>query len=336
MIEIPVVSAHALQRLILLVAMSSVTWSGTGVAQNASSTYPSRPVTVVLPFPAGGPVDNEARLYTQKLSQDFARPFVLDFKAGAGSTIGVAYVAKAPPDGYTLLVTNSSFSIAPAFYPNLPYDPIRDLAPISMMSKRTTLLLASPNLPFSTVPEYIAYVRSHPNQINMATVGAGSALHLAGAWLHSATDTKVTFVHYKGAGPVYLDLIAGRVQVAFITLSSAMPYIKSGKLKLLGLASLERSSLLPDIPTIAEQVSPGFEYSSWMGFSAPGATPADFINKLSSQMARIARSPELVQKLAPEGTILIGSTPEQFRQHIVTETARWRKLVQDTGMKLEE
>ena len=146
---------RAWPRLILFGIMGAVIWPNAGLGQGASFAYPSRPVTVVLPFPAGGPVDSEARRYTQKLSQDFARPFVLDFKAGAGSTIGVAYVAKAAPDGYTLLVTNSSFSIAPAFYPNLPYDPIRDLAPISMMSKRTTLLLASPSLSFSTVPEYI-------------------------------------------------------------------------------------------------------------------------------------------------------------------------------------
>ena len=325
---------HIAQRLMKFAVLATVMLPGTALAQGAAASYPSKLVTVVLPFPAGGPVDNEVRLYTQKLSQDFARPFVMDFKVGAGTTIGIGHVAKAAPDGYTLLVTNSSFTITPAFYSNLPYDSLKDLAPISLMSKRTTWLLANPSMPFSNIPEYIAYVRAHPNEINMATVGAGGALHLSGAWLHSATNSKVTFIHYKGAGPLYLDLISGRVHVTFITLSSSQPYVKSGKLKVLGLSSLERSPLAPDIPTIAEQVLPGFEYSSWIGFSAPAATPAEIINKLSTQLARVARAPEITQKLAPEGTVSIGSTPEQFRDYIATETTRWRKLVQDTGIKL--
>ena len=301
-----------------------------------SASYPSKPVTLIAPFPAGGPVDTEVRLYTQRLAQGLGQPFVVDARPGAGTTIGTNYVAKAPADGYTLLVTNSSFSISPAFYPDLPYDPLKDIAPISLMSKRSTALFAAASAPFNNVKEYIAHVRAHPDAINMGTVGAGGALHLSGAWLHSATNTKVTFVHYKGAGPLFIDMFAGRTQVAFVTLSSTLPHVKAGKLKILAMSTTERSPLLPDMPTIAEQLVPGFEYSSWIGIAAPAAVSPEILGKLNAELVKTAKAPEVVEKLVPQGTLLIGSTPAFFRQYIATEMSRWKKLVTELGIKPEE
>lgn len=305
------------------------------LACSQAPNWPAKPVTLITPFPAGGPVDAEVRLYTLKLNQALGQPFILDAKPGAGTTIGTAYVAKSASDGYTLLVTNSSFSITPAFYPDLPYDPLRDIAPISLMSKRSTGLFAAASAPFGTLAAYLAHARAHPGEINMGTVGAGGALHLSGAWLHSATGTEVTFVHYKGAGPMYIDMFAGRTQAAFVGLSSALPYLKAGKLKLLAIANLERSPLMPAVPTVAEQVVPGFEYSSWIGIAGPAAIPPAVLEKINAEFVKVARAPDIAEKLAPSGTMLVGSTPALFRQYLAQEINRWKKLVSELGIKAE-
>lgn len=323
-------------RLIPYVAfIALLVLNATPVLAQSTPNYPAKPVTLIAPFPAGGPVDAEVRLYTQKLSQSLGQPFIVDAKPGAGTTIGTAYVAKAAPDGYTLLATNSSFSITPAFYPDLPYDPLKDLAPISLMSKRSTALFAAASAPFSTLAAYLAHARAHPGEINMGTVGAGGALHLSGAWLHSATGTEVTFVHYKGAGPMYLDMFAGRTHAAFVALSSALPFLKAGKLKMLAIANLERSPLMPGVATVAEQVVPGFEYSSWIGIAAPAAIPAPVLEKINAELVKAARSPDIAEKLSPSGTLAVGSTPAFFRQYLAQEIGRWKKLVTELGIKPE-
>ena len=271
-----------------------------------------------------------------KMNEYLGQVFILDYKVGAGITIGTSYVAKSAPDGYTLLVTNSSFTLFTALYKDLPFDPIRDFAPVSMMSQRITVLTTYPSFPARTFGDYIAMVKAKPGAINFGTTGAGTATHMAGAWMNTATNTNVTFVHYKGVAPVILDLVAERLQVAPVSLSIALPQIKAGKLRALAVMNNQRSNLLPGVMTIAEQGIPDYNYVNWMGFFAPGATPAPVVSKLSENFARAARAPDVVAAAEAEGNIQVGSTAAQFRQVIVEETARWKKLVADVGIKLEE
>jgi tripartite-type tricarboxylate transporter receptor subunit TctC len=322
-----------LSRSIVLCAAVLAAFSHTALAQ---SDYPNKPVQVVIPYAPGGTTDVEARLYTQKLGEALGKSFVLDFKPGAGAVAGSNMVAKGVPDGYTILMTTASLAVSPALVKDLPYDPVKDFAPISLMSKRATLILMHPSMPFKTFPEYVAFAKANPGKINFGTSGAGGIIHLAGAWLSSLTGTDVTFVHYKGSGQMYTDLLAGRVHVTPVTFTTGLPYIKSGKLKPLVVTAAERSKLL-DLPTVAEQGVPGFEYPSWFGVLAPPATPAPIVNKLSAELAKIAKLPDVVQKLGEtDGSQMVGSTPEQFRKMIITETARWKKLVAETGIKLED
>ena len=320
----------------LMLGVTAMLAAGAALAQGTAETYPAKPVQIVVPFTPGGATDIEARVYAQKLSDSMGRSFVVDYKAGAGGTIGGAYVAKAAPDGYTLLVVTSSFTVNPVFYKNLGYDTVRDFAPVSLMSKRVTVLLARPSFPAKTIREYIAYAKANPGKINVAATGAGSIPHLAGAWLHSATNTQATYIQYKGTSPLLLDLIAERVDVNPSPLVNGLQYIKIGKLKILGIMSDEHSELLPGVQTVAEQGVPGYDYSSWLGFVAPRGTPPAIVNRLSAELAKAAHAPDVAQKFGPEGTTMVGSNPKQVQDLIATEVSRWSKLVQESGIKLEE
>lgn len=305
-------------------------------AQESADAFPSRPVQIVVPFTPGGATDIEARVYAQKLTETMGKSFVVDYKPGAGGSIGTGFVAKAAPDGHTLLVISSSFTVNPAFYKNLPYDPIKDFAAVSLMSKRVTVLIAHPSFPANTIREYLAYARANPGKINMAATGAGSIQHLAGAWLHSVTNTRVTFVQYKGTSPLNVDLVSGRVDVNASPFVNVMPLVKSGKLKILGILSDEPSPLIPGAQVAAEQGAPGYSYSSWLGVIAPRATPVAIINKLSAELGKAAKAPDVVQKFAPEGSTMVGSSPKILQDLIAVELERWRKIVQENDIRLEE
>lgn len=309
---------------------------GMGWAQGAADSYPSRPVQLVLPFGPGGSSEIEGRLYAQKLTESMGKPFVIDYKPGAGSTIATAYVAKARPDGYTTLVSTIAHALTPAFYGNLTYDPVKDIAPVSLMTKRASALLVHPSLPAKTGADYIAYAKAHPGELNFGTVGAGGSPHLAGAWLHSLTGSKVTFVHYKVTAAMQTDLLSGRIQATTTSVRSAVPLAKAGRVRMLGVTTAERSPLLPDVPTMAEQGAAGYDYSSWLGIVTTAGTPAAIVNKLRAELVKAGNSPEVKEKLADEGTLMVLSTPEAFRTFIESEIVRWKKLVQETGMKLEE
>ena len=305
-------------------------------AQRAADSYPSRPVTIIVPFAAGAVTDLETRLYAQKLTQLTGRTFVVDYKPGAGSMIGSAYVAKAAADGYTLLTATSALSIAPLLYKNLSFDPIKDFVFVSMISKRAPLLLATPSLPVKNVAEYIAYARANPGKLNIGTSGPSGGAHLSMEWLHHSTGTKATFIHYKGGAHSFTALMAGEVQVAIGSMIAMMAQVRAGKARILGVTSAERVKILPDMPTVAEQGVPGFEYAPWLGFALPRTTPAAVVARLNTELVKVARTPELAERLADDATIMIGSTPEQFTQAVAAEAARWRKLVDETGMKLEQ
>ncbi len=303
--------------------------AGIAQGQGAANTYPSKPVTIISAFVPGASTDMDGRVWGQKLQDSMGKPFILDYKPGAGGTVGTNYVAKAAPDGYTWLITASSFSVNPATYTDLPYDPIRDFTPLTLLLKRPTVLLVHPSLPVKTFPEYIAHVKARPGELNMATSGAGAISHMVGAWLHSATNTKITFVHYKGAGPMFQDLIAGRTQVTVGSLFTTLPYIKPGKLRPIAILSADQSTLMPGMKTVAEQGVPSFDYSTWTGLLGPAAIPPAIISKLSTEISRLAKSPDMLARYADDGTLVVGSSPAEFRKFVVGEITRWKRLAQE-------
>ncbi len=318
-------------------ALGTVTWLGAGSAVAQSlAVCGGRPVTVIIPSTAGGPLDREGRVYLNKLTTFTNQQYVMDFKPGAGTTIGTTFAARAPGDGCTLIAISGSFPVFPAFYSNLPFDITRDFAYVSQMSQRTTVLMVRNEFPARTFPEYLAYARNNPGKINLATAGAGGIQHLAGAWLHQASNTQVTFVHYKGASQAVLDVVAGRVDALPTTAISALPLVRAGKVRVLALGNNRLSKHLPELRPISEQGVPGYNYSAWMGFAAPSATPAPIVNRLSEGFAKVARSEDIIASQDAEGSVMIGNTSEEFREIVLTEMRIWQKLVKETGIKIEE
>ena len=309
---------------------------GGALAQGAAASYPSRPVTVISPNSPGSSLDRDGRFWTQKLSESLGKPFALDFKAGGAGTIGTNYVAKAAPDGHTLLIMTAAFTVGAAMHKDLPYDSVKDFAPVSLTHLRPAMLFVTPSLPVTTYPEYIAYARDHPGKVNFGTAGSGGIQHMVGAWMHTATNTKVTFIHYKGMGPQIVDLLAGRTHVSISSIAVGMPNLKSGKMRAIAILSADRSPLLPGMKTVAEQGIPGFDYSAWGGFLTAAAVPTAIIARLAAEFARHAKDPELVRQFDIDGTLLVGSSPAEFRQYLVAEINRWRKVALDNDIKAED
>ena len=312
----------------------TLTFAELAFSQGTVSTFPSKPVVMVIATAPGGPVDQEARIYAPRAVEYFRQPFIVDTKPGAAGTVAAGYVFKTAPDGYTLLVVTGNFAVLPSFYKDLPFDTLKDFSAVSLMSNKPTVLLAHLGFSPKSFADYLAYAKANPGKINFGTSGAGSISHLAGAWMHSVTNTKVTFIHYKGAATI--DLVAGRLDVVPAALIAGLPLVKSGKVRAIAVMSEGRSSVLEGVPTVAEHGIPGYDYTSWFGLVAHSATPAAIVNKLSDGFANVAKAPEVIAKLALEGGVTVGSTPAQFQRILNLETARWQKLVQETGIKLEE
>ena len=315
------------RRLAATLAISAVLLPGLSTAQVG------KPITIVISTGPGASNDLETRMYGSKLTELTGTQVIADYKPGAGTTIAAAYVARSVPDGYTLLGISSSFTAAAALYSSLPYDPIKDFSPVSLMSKRTTVLVVHPSAPFKTVQEYVSYTKAHPGEINVATVGAGSGPHINAVWLHMLANTKVTFVHYKSASGMQADLLGGRVHMTYGSLLTALPHLKSGKLRLLALGNAERSPLMPEARTVAEQGLPGYDYSSMYGLLAPGGTPQPIVSRLNAEFVKVAKSADIIKRLEAEGGLAVGSTSQAFGQLIATEIGRYRKIVSEAGIK---
>ncbi len=313
----------------------SLTWANLAHAQPADN-YPSRPVSVVAAIAPGGGIDIESRQFTSRLAPLLGQPFVLDFKPGAAGTIGAAHVAKAKPDGYTLHVVAGGFTVFPAFYKDLSFDIVKDFAPISLLYERSSVLQLANNFPAKRFPEFIAYAKAHPGKVNYGTTGAGSITHLAGAWLADATGAQFTFVHYKGSGPLLLEMMAGRLDAGSGILSAGLPYVRSGKTRGIAILNNKRSKLLPNLPTVEEQGVPGYNYVNWLGFLAPVGVPVPIINRLNEALVKITRSAEITDMLEREGSIPVASSAAEFRTHLMAESARWKRIVTDAGIRLEE
>jgi len=301
-----------------------------------AQTYPTKAIRLIVPFAPGGNVDITARAIGPVLAEALGQQIIIDNRGGAGGTIGADLVAKAAPDGYTLLMgSNSTVSVAPALYPKNPYDPVRDFAPVSLVSEVPFVLVLHPSVPAKTAKELIALAKSKPGRMTMASAGTGSSNHLVGELFQSMTGTKLTHVPYKGSGPALVDLMGGQVDVFFDQLSSSIGYLQSGKLRAIAVTTLKRSPHLPDVPSANESGVPGFDASTVTGIALPAATPADIVMKVHAALIKVLRAKTTRDSFARFGAETLESSPEEFAKFIRDDLAKWSKLVRETGIKLE-
>ena len=306
-------------------------------AYSAEAVLAQRPITLIIPLAPGGPNDVEARMYTSRINGNLlSQNIVLDYKPGASGTISAAFVARAVPDGHTLQLTGGSFGAFPALYKDLPFDTIKDFTHISLVSLKNFVLVVHPSLPIKSFPDYVAYTRANPEKMNISTTGSGGSTHLGGAWLHNMINTKATFVHYKGAGPAVIDLVAGRVQATPLALQTSLALIKSGKIRPVAMMGSNRSDAIPGLATIAEQGFPGYAFESYIGISGPTGMPAGAVKQLNEAFAKVVKMPDVVKQLDAQGSVPVGSTPGEFSKPIQAESERWKKVVRDNNITLEE
>jgi tripartite-type tricarboxylate transporter receptor subunit TctC len=297
----------------------------------AAAGYPERPIRMIAPFAPGGGSDVVARLVAQKLTPIIGQSVVVENRPGASGIIGADHVAKAAPDGYTVLMTNSALTSNPWLYKSLPYDTQKDFVPVIELASAPTLLAANPKAPFNTVRELVAYAKAHPDHVTVGTPGAGQMSHLAAEMLSQATDTKLTMVHYKGTANSLADLISGNIMMSFGTVPGFVNQIKAGKLKPVAVASSRRISALPDVPTVAETI-PGFEMTVWFGVFVPAGTPQAVVDKLNAGMAQVLADPAVRARFADEGLDAAGGSPAQFDALFHKDLARWGKFIKDRGI----
>ena len=308
-----------------LPALSRIAWA---------QTYPSRPVRVIVGFPAGGPADILARLMGQWLSVRLGQPFIIENRPGAGTNIGTEAVVRAPADGYTLLWVTSVNTTNTTIYDKLNFNFIRDIAPVASFVREPLVIVVNPSVPAHTIPEFIAYAKANQVKINMASSGNGTNSHLAGELFKMMTGVNMLHVPYRGAAFALTDLLAGQVQVFFVTLSGSIEYIKTDKVRALAVASSTRVEILPDLPTVGEYV-PGFEASAWHGVGAPKGTPVEIVEKLNTEIRAVLVDPKINARLADLGTIPFAVSPGDFGKFIADETEKWAKVAKFAGIKAE-
>jgi tripartite-type tricarboxylate transporter receptor subunit TctC len=297
--------------------------------------YPSRPVRVVVPFSAGGAVDGPMRVIAQELSKRLGAQVIVDNRPGAGATIGTEVVAKAAPDGYTLLLASQTNAISATLYPKLSYDPIEDFVPISLIGREPGVLVVHPSLPVKTFQEFVAYVKERPGQVDYASSGNGSGQHLFVALLASTTGMKMNHVPYRGSAQATADLLGGQVQVSIPGTAGMVGHIKAGKLRALAVTGAKRSPQLPDVPTVMESGVPGYEAYVWMGLLAPKGTPAPIIDKVLRELKQALATDEVKAYMASASIEIVGSAPAEFRAFFRSEKELWAKVIRETGAKID-
>ena len=309
---------------------------GGAFAAAMAQGYPNKPVRWVVPFPPGGSADIMGRMIGQDLAKTLGQQVVIENRAGASAIVGSEYVAKSPADGYTLLQANvSQMTIHPSLYPKLPYDPLKDFAPVTVLGVVTSVVVTTPALPVKSIQDLVALARKRPGLLNFTSSGAGASTHLTGELLKQRAGIAMTHISYKGSGPALTDVMAGFVEVMFENLPSALPFINAGKLQVLAVTGKDRSPVLKTVPTLAESGFPGFDMVSWQALVAPANTPKPVIDKLNAEVVRVLRTPEMKEKMIGLGTEVVANTPEQFAQYLREEMAKWSKIVKDAGIKLE-
>lgn len=321
-------------RLIPLLAWSALPWICLTSAQ--AQVYPTRPIRMIVPFPAGGATDIVARLVAQKLSEAWGQQVIVDNRGGAAGTIGSELAAKAPADGYTILVgTSSTHAIAQSLYAKLPYDSVKDFVPVVGLATSTITLSAHPSVPAQNVKALIALAKARPDALSFASSGNGGVSHLVGEMFKAQAGIKMLHVPYKGDAPALADLVGGQVSLEFGTAVSFLPYIQSGKLKALAVTSQKRSAALPEVPTVAESGLKGFEALQWYGVFAPAGTPREIVARLNGETARILRTPEFRERLAKLASEALAGTPDEFAAFQRAEIVKWGRVVKDSGARIE-
>jgi tripartite-type tricarboxylate transporter receptor subunit TctC len=317
--------------LLLIAAVAAATQ-----ANAQTPVFPAKAVRFVVPFPAGGPLDIAARAIGQKLNEGWGQPVIVDNRPGAGGNIGAEMVAKAVPDGYTILMgAVSTHAINPWLYAKMPYDPIRDFAPVSLVTQVPNVLVVHPSVPARNVKELIALAKAKPGPLNYASGSTGSAGHLAGELFNVMAGVKTVHIPYKGAPAAVIDLLAGQVSFMFDNLASALPNIKAGRVRALAVTTLRRSPLLPELPTMSEAGLKDFDVSTWFGVFAPGDTPKAIVDRLNAGIVAALKSPDLRERLAALGAEPMPDTPEQFAAFIKTELAKYEKVVKASGARVD-
>jgi tripartite-type tricarboxylate transporter receptor subunit TctC len=303
----------------------------------AAQNYPARPIRLVVPYPAGGPLDIMARAIGQKLTEAWKQPVVVDNRAGAGGNIGADLVAKSAPDGYTLLMgAVATHAINPSLYSKIPYDPVRDFAPVALVAQVPNILVVNPAVPAKTVQELIELARAKPGSLNFGSGSTGSTGHLAGELFKTMAGVQMVHIPYKGAAPAMADLLAGQVQLMFDNLASSLPNVKAGKLRALAVTTRARSPAVPELPTIAESGLPGFDLSTWFGVLVPAGTPAEIVARLNAEIVRALNTNDMRERLQKMGAEpLAGNTPEHFAAFIRSEAAKYAKVVKASGAKVD-
>jgi tripartite-type tricarboxylate transporter receptor subunit TctC len=316
---------------ILYAAALAVAAAVPALAQN----YPARPVRFIVPFAPGGNTDVQGRLIAMKLSERWGQQVVVDNRAGAGGTLGVEMLAKAPADGYTMaLASFGNILVGPSLFPKLAYDPLKDLAPLVLVSQPPGLLVVNPALPVKTVADFISYGKANPGKLNYGSAGNGTWNHLFAEHFKALTGVQMTHIPYKGANLAVTDVMSGQIQVSFAPFPAAVPQIKAGRLRVLGVTSAQRSPVLPEVPTVAESGLPGYSAATWFAMLAPAKTPQPLIQKINTDANAVLALPEVKAAFAADGTEPAGGTPEQLRESMRSGIAQWGKLVRELGIKL--
>jgi tripartite-type tricarboxylate transporter receptor subunit TctC len=297
-----------------------------------AQTYPTAPIRIVVPFPPGGGTDILARALAQKLNEAWSVPVIVENRGGANGTIGSAYVAKATPDGHTVLFIPSGFAVNPSIYPKLPFDTAKDFAPVSVLAEGPLVLSQHPSFPPRSVKELVAFLKARPGEINYGSSGNGSPPHLATELFKLLAGVQINHIPYKGAGPAAIDLLAGQIPIYFMNALQVTQYVRSGKVRALGVTTAKRFPPLPDVPTIAEAGVPGYAMSNWYGILVPAATPRANVMKLHAEIVRILALPDIKERLTSQGAILVGNTPDEFAAFLRSEMATAAKIVKAAGM----
>lgn len=326
------------QRAAARIALRWVAWLLAALAAFSAwpagaQSYPSGPMRIVVPFPPGGGTDILSRILAQKLNEAWGQSVVVDNRAGAGGTIGTALVAKASGDGHTILVMPAGYAAHASLYKSLPYDPARDLAPVSRLASGPLVLVVHPSVPVKSIKEFVALARKRPGEINFGTAGSGTLPHLSAELFSSMSGIKMVHIPYKGAGAAVTDVLAGRVSVYFMNILQSLSLIKAGKLRALGVTTPERTPIAPEIPSIAESGLKGYDMTNWYGMLVPASTPREVVAKLNAEVVRILQLPELKNRMGQDGMTVVASTPEDFRDFLAREMQKYARVIETAGIK---
>ena len=326
-----------LKRRTLLAALAtSITATLPGAVLAQAASYPNKPIRIIVPFAVGGIADTFGRTIGIKLTEAWGQPVVIDNRTGAGGNIGADLVAKAPPDGYTLVMgNNGTHAVNVSLFKTIPFDPIKDFVPVAHVLEAEGLLVVNPSIKANSVREVLEMARAQPGKLSYASGGLGTTSHLAGELFKSTGKVDIVHVPYKGNSPAIADLLSGQTQMSFATMPTVLPQVKAGKLRALASIGLARTVALPDVPTVAESGLPGFEVSNWIGLFAPAGTSPEIVAKLNAEVQKIMRSPDVQKRLETEGARFIPTTPGQFASFQRDELAKWAKIIKDANIKAE-